>query len=65
MDVYGLEWKLSENSPMFPPRATVLLRTVQLMRVKRARCVIADYFSEQWMEVKVFTLKLAKVEVKT
>jgi hypothetical protein len=31
----------------------VLLRTVQLMRVKRARCVIADYFSEQWMEVCV------------
>ena len=46
------EWKLSENSPMLPP-ATVLLRTVQLMRVKRARCVISDYFSEQWMEVCV------------
>ena len=51
----GGEWKLSENSPMSPPlpRTTVLLRIVQLMRVKRARCVIADYFSEQWMEACV------------
>ena len=31
----------------------MLLRTVQLMHVKRARCVIADYSPEQWIEVCV------------